>query len=183
MSMCEGVNGQLCPWEKSGFEVVIGGRELLLCRGCLVNEREIISEYVDDEDVDSMRISTNENLTVTPARSLGVSGATPAVDGSQPLFDSQPDVEVDLPDSINDADVGDINSSSDLGNGPHAECGASDIPGTGASVIVNELLCYCFNMISCMAQSMLQKVCADFYDEAVIEAAKDEILIHSVNDS
>ena len=49
-------------------------------------------------------------------------------------------------------------------------------------LVLNELLCFCFNMLNSMAQSLLLKVCADFYDED-IDAAKEELSKYNVNDS
>ena len=46
-------------------------------------------------------------------------------------------------------------------------------------MVMNELLCFCFNMLDCMAQSLLQKICVEFYNDA----ARDEVMKHNEDES
>ena len=169
MPMCVGVNGQCCSGDKSGFPVEVRGQTVLLCRVCYAVVRP---------GEDNARISLSDTLTVTPARlTMGLNDtvSSPTIgQNSQPLFDTQMDEEIDIADGPAASRTADKSDGSDIN---------ARITAQANSVVVNELLCYCFNMLNCMAQSLLQKVCAEYYDEAIIEAAKEEIIVHNMNEA
>ena len=160
--MCQGVNDLPCPGDKSGFPIEVNGKTMRLCRVCYAAVRP--------SEPDSVRITVNEELTLTPARlTQGLDGSLPnspagdtVVEGSQPMFDTQEDLDT----GIDGADHRRRSSRK-----------TSD-PRSGKVLVRNELLCYCFNMINVMAQSLLQKVCADFYDDDTIESARAELVSH-----
>ena len=178
MPLCEGVRGQPCPGEKSGFPIEVNGEMLLLCRVCYAAVRPTASSD------DNVRISLSDTLTLTPARlTLGLDdtlGSQLAQQGSQPLFVTQTDEVMDIeefPSSGPSTESTATTASTDNAGNSGRNTGATQY------VVVNELLCYCTNMLNCMAQSMLQKVCAEYYDELAIDAAKEEILIHNMNEA
>ena len=75
--------------------------------------------------------------------------------------------------------------ASQPGNTVTGETGRRDrgMATNNPGMVMNELLCFCFNMLDCMAQSLLQKICVEFYNDAAIDAAREEVMKHNEDES
>ena len=189
MPMCVGINGQPCPGEKNGIlPVVIAGKTMLLCRVCNGAAGPLArSEYVDT--------TLNSSLSLTPGRlTLELDAScvsSPSLIGSQaysqPVFDTTEDMDTSEQTTVTKevAPAAESRQSNpgEGANNAQTEKEISDNREPQQTLVCNELLCYCFNMINNMAQTILQKICAEYYTETAIDKAKELILESNENEA
>lgn len=170
MPLCTGLNGQPCPVDKQA-------KHGTLCRYCNAQIRPA-----------ALRPAVEIVCTPAPIRTRSLGTPRPDEHMGSPLLEQRAqtgpldgvDSDSDSVENADDEMEEDEGLDSNMPPNVSRDADAT-VTAAPAAPIVNEVLFYIANMLDIMEQSMLLKVCEDFFKPSVIIEAKQEVFRFNKN--